>query len=1663
MITRRLIPIISICTILGSAFAAPLKVVIISPSNGSPVTNFFDDDGNFDFDIFGYFTGVLTDPEDREWYTNDEFPRVNYDIEGVKTHLLGFLNESIDHQGSSVTVLKSFKSLNQLHHATALSLSGYEDRNTLQGNQYDVAVLINDPSMLTIIPTFAFEGVSNLSSDLLGEGTDVYLFEPNHETFEVSAKEVTHRIANGCGIDVIPAGEVIRQNPSSFSDPFSSEASYVTSATIFSSITGLGASSESTYLPADVGLTQAEVGVLEGDILNTISAEKTAEHYATSFNGQGKVIHRPLDLTLPPFNDTFAFTRTGTSTENQIQLSIRSLVDDHYLAKGEFPIDAQHTFVSAADKALTANFLPFAEAVENNFLLAFGRGQSDDIGVYEKDAQGNAVSDVNLSNMLALPYSRHSGASQGAAKNFDDSLEDMYLVTAAATARAYDHNGHRIPTYSIYARFREFYPDSTFIFDGVHQVNETIDATASAYVASAAGIDFDDDELNRRLYYRENDPYYIGWNTVMQQAFLSEDRKYIPDVNIDITTDSLPIASAATPLNLALTATGGKAPYVWEELTGNIPEGIDFHADGQLQGNAIAAGGEYQLVFKVTDADGAIHKQALKLVSNGYGLDESLYGWNTEYCFDTQSEPSLISGQVITALNGGSSDVTLNGITFTAYNLGGGSKSAYSGGVVSTGNTSYDNLLGSFSEGLANEETIVLNGLTPGADYSLQVFYNNKNSANGYNSQMHVWIDGRSVDVAIHSEHTSTTADDYGSYAVAQFIASGSSVELRLKAQSETFSIKGKAAFNALLLTKPSSITSHEGVSQYAEITWGNPAEVTGLQDVILGKPIHALNGGDTDISFEELGVVFQGSNIGYNNNQTDSSTNALWHPDFGSLMSEQTRTDYFHSVKFDGLTPGKEYQVQVFNKSRSSELYESIANGGFHSSDTYFGLYRQSPERIYSDGKIMQSVGTFTARSTTQVLEMHANEENPINHISYSAIYLVETPGQDDQIVDDGSNQAPSISELDGQVVSFLDPVFSSDSLLATFVGVDPDEGDSLTYSISSGNENGALRINPVTGELHVVDASLFTEVRNEIQVTVSDNKLPAKTASIEYIVVFSLGLPDGGDLSVSQQSIDVIDDFTNITLSAESLSGLPLTYQIVMSPIRGEIVGAAPNLSYQRTEAFTGQDGFTYTVSNGVTTSDEIVVILNSFSLLPQKVVFDADFDAAETVDPIGTANLDAGSAAGSWSDLPVSAESVGVFDSSGNKGFLVDRPLVDQRVRANFTTPVMVGVGAEVSFSYAIRRSIGNHNKDITVTGYDSEEGVSFEIILTAVSSGTDEMRVAYTDPVNGYTNIPVGGANDHNSLGATWDPTSLVDLKVILGENGYVVEHDGGNGEWTSATLPYLGSASWLQRIEFKLNGGSAAESSGLWLDNVLAKGRELEASSSLNIPNDNQQYLVISEIMYAPLPDVESEFIELYNTSDNLMLDLSGVQFTEGIDYTFPAGSELAPGGRIVVTKSEFSSGSLDDDGETVKLDNADGSAITEITYSSNAPWPSTAGEAGRSLVFISGEPNDPKNWRSSLEAGGTPGSSDSVPYTGGDLLSYAFTGELNYDSSDQTLSISKQPGADDVTFTLQRSNDLENWQDDEVEFLGHDPLEWEYQSTSDLQFFRLIIELTAPE
>src|SRR5947208_8036322 len=161
----------------------------------------------------------------------------------------------------------------------------------------------------------------------------------------------------------------------------------------------------------------------------------------------------------------------------------------------------------------------------------------------------------------------------------------------------------------------------------------------------------------------------------------------------------------------------------------------------------------------------------------------------------------------------------------------------------------------------------------------------------------------------------------------------------------------------------------------------------------------------------------------------------------------------------------------------------------------------------------------------------------------------------------------------------------------------------------------------------------------------------------------------------------------------------------------------------------------------------------------------------------------------------------------------------------------------------------------------------------------------------------------------------------------------------------------------------------------------------------------QDYLVINEIMYAPAI-TGAEFVELYNNSPDFTFDLSNFRFN-GLDYTFPAGSMIAPNSFVVLAKNLAAfnyaygggipvfgpfAGKLDFDGETLTLIKpvatpAQDLTVNKVRYENQPPWPTLGTNSGVSLQLVDPAQGGARgaNWAIASGApSSTPGGPNSV-------------------------------------------------------------------------------------
>jgi len=153
-------------------------------------------------------------------------------------------------------------------------------------------------------------------------------------------------------------------------------------------------------------------------------------------------------------------------------------------------------------------------------------------------------------------------------------------------------------------------------------------------------------------------------------------------------------------------------------------------------------------------------------------------------------------------------------------------------------------------------------------------------------------------------------------------------------------------------------------------------------------------------------------------------------------------------------------------------------------------------------------------------------------------------------------------------------------------------------------------------------------------------------------------------------------------------------------------------------------------------------------------------------------------------------------------------------------------------------------------------------------------------------------------------------------------------------------------------------------------------------------------LRITEILYNTPSGPAYEFVELGNLGDDI-IDLSGMRFTDGIEFAFPDDVTLAPGEFFVIAADAEAfmrrypdvvfggvyAGQLANGGERLTIEDARGRLVETVAYDDEGFWPLSPDGFAHSLVLADadGDPSAATTWRGSAELHGSPGAVDPAP------------------------------------------------------------------------------------
>lgn len=290
------------------------------------------------------------------------------------------------------------------------------------------------------------------------------------------------------------------------------------------------------------------------------------------------------------------------------------------------------------------------------------------------------------------------------------------------------------------------------------------------------------------------------------------------------------------------------------------------------------------------------------------------------------------------------------------------------------------------------------------------------------------------------------------------------------------------------------------------------------------------------------------------------------------------------------------------------------------------------------------------------------------------------------------------------------------------------------------------------------------------------------------------------------------------------------------------------------------------------------------------------------------------------------------------------------------------------------------------------------------------------------------VPIGGTNLTEDAANTPAQSTFPALGFIAGngrlfldENALGFRFDASFGflTMTGANGDLIDQVSVVSQFGDRSTGRST-DGAAAWSEFAIPSPGIANQAAPAAYQNLASQ-LRVTEIMADPAGGGAYEFVELQNIGATT-LALDGVRFTKGIDYTFPAGTNLAAGAFIVVCRDSASflsrypgvasslasgvfTGALDNSGETLALTLPSPWDVNILNFNFDPDWHAASANDGHSLTTVNQAVSLPKDWDESFTwtvsaaAGGTPGSdgppsitsSNSVAAVVGDAFSYQIT------------------------------------------------------------------------
>ena len=303
-------------------------------------------------------------------------------------------------------------------------------------------------------------------------------------------------------------------------------------------------------------------------------------------------------------------------------------------------------------------------------------------------------------------------------------------------------------------------------------------------------------------------------------------------------------------------------------------------------------------------------------------------------------------------------------------------------------------------------------------------------------------------------------------------------------------------------------------------------------------------------------------------------------------------------------------------------------------------------------------------------------------------------------------------------------------------------------------------------------------------------------------------------------------------------------------------------------------------------------------------------------------------------------------------------------------------------------------------------------AFPVVLNEVcfhTSGTQFIELYNA----GDAAVNVGGfylSDDPDNLQRFQIPAGTI--LAARGRRAFLQTQLGFTISTATARILFISAGSNVVLDGRVVEAGPAGMSEGRWPDGGSDWFYMMPTTGTANAVTLTTS-VVINEIMYHPPSNNSAdEYVELYNAG-SVAVNLTGWGFSRGISFDFPAGTTIGPGQFLVIAKdrdrliSRYGlspaivlgnfGGELSDEGEKIRLRDANRNVADEVTYWDGGHWSEYADGYGSSLELIDPR-QDNRNWQAWAPSDETA----KVPWTG---FSYSGTVSTPTDSNEHELHL----------------------------------------------------------